>query len=227
MNKGGGMNIENVGLPKWPAMVVVGENVTKEQAAEIIIRTGCWPLHLNDKQWETVCNEVIGLADEHGIECGESVWDKNDAILKSLGVLELEYLHNNQVGSCWIGGPHGWCHWNGVIFSSNSNIGKWPSAGGVLLEWQTIAEAFPFLSLRCQLMDREAGEDGPHHPLVEYAVSGGNAEAVEPKVVLAPPVDDVLSNIHGLLSPGRERGCTEDVLRWAINLVKAVEDAPK
>lgn len=99
--------------------------------------------------------------------------------------LELEHLANFQVASSYIYGVHGWCDWDGNIHAASYNIGKRPTVEEVLQEWSLIAQEFPFLDLRCQLMSGEYCEYGIV-PVVEFVVSQGKAQAVEAKEQLHP-----------------------------------------
>lgn len=205
----------SVNLPKWPAMTVMGDCVTAAQAAEVIIRTTEWHHGCNDRAWRRLVWEAIGakVTVVNGHE--NSDFASVEAARERLRGLRLSYLYTSRVMSSWIGGPHGWCHWNGDIHSTNYNIGKWPSVHEVRAEWTAISEAFPFLRLRCQLWSGETSEDGIR-PLVEYVVARGKVRTLVPQEPLLHPRFDGASDFSGLFQPGRERGCDEAKLRWAI-----------
>ncbi len=140
--------------------------------------------------------------------------------------LDLSYLQNSRIVSSWIGGPHGWCDWNGKIYTSNYNIGKWPSIEEVYNDWIKIAEAFPYLELKCQLMNHEAGEeDAEVTPVVEFSIKKGKVEIYEPKEVLDYPVFGTSDMIRRFSDPFAERGCTikmfEDALKYTEERLKA------
>lgn len=80
--------------------------------------------------------------------------------------------------SCWIGGTHGWCDWDGTIFANSFNVGKWPTVEEVEKDWQAIAAAFPFLDLRSQLLNRGSSEavDEGASPVVEFVVRNSRVE---------------------------------------------------
>ena len=206
----------DIGLPKWPAMVVVGEPVTREQAAEILIRTDGLYFSSNDREFERQLYDALDVP-------MTDRWPDYDAAARSqeaFRVLDLEYLHNARIVSSWIGGPHGWCSWDGCIESSNYNIGKWPGVREVLEEWQTIARAFPYLRLQCELWSGETSEKNTR-PLVRYAVADGRA-VVEPSVapigtVHALPEADIIQRLTG--SAG-ERGCNLSQFRWALQVCR-------
>jgi len=49
----------DIALPKWPAFVVVGKPVTKEQAMEILIRTDSLCFSSNDREFDRELNEAL------------------------------------------------------------------------------------------------------------------------------------------------------------------------
>jgi len=207
-------------LPKWPALVVSGNNVTKEQAKEIIIRTGPAYLCSNDKDFERQIYEVMGISleEENEYSCRPN-FDDIDKVSKDLKILPLEYMRNQRVLSTWIGGPHGWCSWDGVIFANNYNIGKWPSCDTIFEELVTISQAFPFLDMSCQLFSGETYEEGTKC-VVQFDVYDGLVDVIEPRRLAPPSSDSVMDNIHNLRNPLRERGCTIEQFIDAFNFVK-------
>jgi hypothetical protein len=223
------------GLPKWPALVVKGKPVTEDQAKEIIVRTDGFCFSCNDREWEKEINEIIygvrgstfgdlekSLKERHNID--EKDWsgyyDVKDTYTKKYSVLGgLNYITNSRIASSWIGGPHGWCAWNGRIGCSNYNIGKWPSVESVYNEWVIIAEAFPFLELKCQLMDSEAGENEEPKPVVEYEIKNGKVKIYEPKDILDYPVFGSEDMIRRFTDPHAERGCSSKTLKEAFEFV--------
>lgn len=228
----------NKGLPKWPGMVVVGTPVTKEQAAEILVRTNVY-LSCNDNSFNNEAQGIIYEVDGKGKtrydEINEviikklgvdeknfkAVWDYKESKERELGKLDVYYLANSRICSSWIGGPHGWCNWNGQIGCNNYNIGKWPSVEDVYKEWEIIAEAFPYLDLKCQLMNHEAScEDSVENPgpVIEYRIKDGKVKMVEPKKYLQVPVFPDLS--IDFLNPMREIGCTIERLEESVKMVR-------
>lgn len=224
----------NKGLPKWPAIVVKGKPVTEDQAKEIIIRTDSFYFGCNDREWESQINSMVYgvgagnsndleayLKKKHNVNDWSDYWQVKDSYVKKYGRLEdLQYLQNSRISSSWIGGPHGWCSWNGRIGCSNYNIGKWPSTEGVYNEWVIIAEAFPFLDLKCQLMDSEAGENEDPKPVVEYEIKNGKVKIYEPKEILDYPVFGSDDMIRRFSDPHAERGCSAKTLNEALEFVE-------
>ena len=224
----------NLTLPKWPAFVVVGEPVTPEQAAEIILRTDSLYFSTNDHSWagqlnaylyrvspctsfscnEAIC-ELLGLPNGGDFD---KAYEYKRAIHESVGKIPLNYLNNHQIASSWIGGAHGWCSWNGEIGCSNYNIGKWPSVGDVYDEWERIAKAFPFLELKCQLMNHEAGEDDAFDPgpVVEFRIKNGLVKMAKPKDYLKHPSFGGWGGVFG-----SERGCSFEQFKSAVELCRA------
>ncbi|HEY9372556.1 hypothetical protein [Streptomyces sp.] len=212
-------------LTKWPRLLVVGEPVTREQANEILIRTDSWRFFLNDQAWETA---VCDLGDEYGMpvdsmrrlkpgeysERWRDIEADKQARRERMGILDLHDLANHRIGSSWIGGPHGWCDWDGKIGCSNYNIGKWPTVEDVTEDWQAIAAAFPYLNLHAQVVT----DEGEGEVAATWAVRDGEAALVEPveRIVDAEP-DDVEGMVFGLMfNAGRERGVSLERLRAAL-----------
>lgn len=211
----------DVTLPKWPAMTVMGKRVTSEQAAEILIRTNRWHSGCNDREWESVVQKAIGVDLTHASKYSAEFEAIEKASVR-LRRIPLSYLHNARIMSSWIGGPHGWCNWNGDIHATNYNIGKWPIVDEVRSDWAEIAEEFPFLDLRCQLWQGETSEAN-NRPLVEYIVKGGKVRTILPKKPLLYPV------FGGSFEPfcvSNERGCSEETLRRAIQITLDASPRP-
>lgn len=204
-------------LTKWPRLLVTGQPVTPTQANNIILRTHDWPLCANDRNWE---RQVYDAIHTHGAgpqlegdmwNWGRHLHDQFRHWQRRIGVLDLHYLHNNQIASSWIGGPHGWCDWNGNIGCTTWNIGKWPTVEAVTEDWQTIASAFPYLDFRAQLVPEE-GEAAA--PAVEWKVAGGRVQVIDgPSELIVEPGEP---SYFTVLTPGGERGVDLDRLREAL-----------
>lgn len=210
-------DVFNVNLNKWPAMLVVGEKVTVEQAIEINFRTACSYWSSNDKDFLAFIAEVIGanVGNYRNVEF-------TDEIREAWGHIPLEYLSNSNIVSSYIGGPHGWCSWDGEIFSNSYNIGKWPTVREVYDDWCRIAEAFPFLNLRCQLMSGECSEERLT-ALVEFVVKDGAVEVLIPDAtpMITASDCDISRFISMLNNRYREHGSELDfVTRY--NTFKAI-----
>lgn len=204
-------------LTKWPRLLVVGDPITRQQASEVLLRTTDWLTYSlgygNDGRWARV---VDGMAAAYGKPARDhdaprpqgfgldfAVWQEEK------GILDLGYLHNEMINSSWVGGPHGWCDWDGNIGASTWNIGKWPSTEEVTSDWEDIARAFPFLNLHAQLI----GDEGEGALVGTWAVRGGLAALVEPVGLIAEPTDH--APIEWWLT-GSGRGVTVERLREAM-----------
>lgn len=227
----------NLSLPKWPAMVVVGRPVTREQAMEIIIRTDDLYFSSNDHRFNKQLNEYffdvkievdgysaldaairtkLGLSSDNQHKFYHEVYDYTGNKRLEVGQLNLDYLRNSRIVSSWIGGAHGWCDWNGNILCDNYNIGKWPSVKEVYNEWKIIAKAFPYLDLTCQLMNHEAScedmVDNPS-PIVDFIVKNGKVRMKTPNGYLrVPSFPEFSFEIFN-----NERGCTFNQFKDAVD----------
>ena len=175
----------NLGLPKWPQMIVTGEHVTVDQAKEIIRRTDRAfqsGLYSNDEGLDSALADDWRMPDalRHTHRKAPYDWDleqeKRLAWQTAWGVLDTEYVHNEWIGCCFFAGVHGWMHPDGAIGFSD-NVGKWPTVEDVLNDWRTIATAFPFIVADVTLMSAESCEDA--QPVVGIRVCDGNAELVD------------------------------------------------
>lgn len=149
-------------LPKWPAMFVYGARVETEQAKEIIRRTDTffyYPDGKDSKFLRSMADNFGWRVDRWSMRSLNPDRDKHTEILNQWLVrweyIELEYIRNDWISSLFVYGPNGWCHPDGIIQYA-FNVGKWPSVEDLYNEWSKVAEAFPFLSLRVQLHDRES-----------------------------------------------------------------------
>ena len=216
-------------LTKWPRLTVVGEPVTEDQADEILIRTNNWDwIGCNDKAWKQMvetCAGVFGFPPEpswaeefetrvdrmrdHSYKLGE--------FKERMGILELSYLDNCRIESSWIGGPKGWCDWDGTIGTRNYNIGKWPSHEEVLADWEKIAQAFPYLRLNAQLWPDEG--EGGSLPAVQYNVRDGQVTWWENPLDWIEPNDEG-TNLFSVFLPGGERGVGVQRLMRALQTTR-------
>jgi hypothetical protein len=214
-------------MTKWPRLVVVPEKghetVTREQASEILLRTDGSYFAVNDREWPKLCADLLGIPSEwkpypDGGGWWHIPWQGVMAWQESIGALELHYVANSRIMSAWIGGPHGWCDWDGRIGCGTWNIGKWPTAEEVTEDWQKIAAAFPYLDLRAQCI----ADEGDGDVAAQWRVTGGKAALVEPIGRLAPPEDlgeaDMLLRLFGR---DGERGVSLERLTEAMEHVKA------
>ena len=146
---------------KWPQCVIVGKKLTKEQAREVIIKTdlffnSSWAGG-NDEDYEKELRKRLNMPPLRSFDGsdGEDIYTQNDVWQSTHGCLSLNYLNNNWISSCYVGGPNGWCHIDGTIHS-NKNIGKWPAWNEIIEDLETLAHAFPFLDICLYIIDCES-----------------------------------------------------------------------
>lgn len=170
--------------PKWAAMVVVGKPVTANQAREIIIRTSDLYFSSNHHRFTQDLYEHIFHVKKEKLLHHASISDFGtpeqirEAYCRYGIIRPLNFLTNNQIITSYICGPHGWCNWDGTIFTNSYNVGKYPEIDRILKEWMIISNAFPYLDLKCQLYDGETCEDGIE-PYVQFNVKDGVAFMTE------------------------------------------------
>ncbi|MFD8509651.1 hypothetical protein ACFV27_00695 [Streptomyces antimycoticus] len=205
-------------LTKWPRLLVTGQPITEGQANEILIRTAnLWLLHTNDRAWTADVGDILGTeTGKFGMWTPESI----RRVVEELRCLDLKWLYTSRIASSWIGGPHGWCDWDGAIGATTYNIGKWPEVEDVTAEWQTIAAAFPYLDLRAQLIT----DEGAGSLAAEWTVSAGRAVHREPAPgdpLITEPRELGEMDVLARLFVGGERGVPLPRLRAAVAQARA------
>ena len=193
---------------KWPGLLVRGERVSPDEAAEIIVRTSRWPIWSNDKKAQNVYNALAGFVPK-------VPWQEERKVAEKFGALELSYLSNSRIQSSWVCGTFGWCSWEGNIGCSYYNIGKWPSVDEVTEDWAMIAKAFPFLSLTAQVLSEEIGCAEDPEPTAEWVLQKGEVIVRAPLQILIPSSMHVFGG-----EPPTEESSLEKV---GIGLKRALE----
>ena len=222
-------------LCKYPIMLVVGNPITKEQAYELIIRTSSLYYSTNDAEWEESLNEVIygfkvrmfqyGVFKSHlgfteeGNELYDAIYKYQKTISADLKILDLCYVTNcYKIATQYYYGPYGWCDWDGKIFSSHFSIGvKYPTCGEIYDEWVTIAEAFPFLDLKCQLVNYDYDGVYEKHPTIQFNIKGGKVKFSEPRKFITNIINRLPVDFN---DRNHERGCTIEVFKDAVELIR-------
>ena len=224
-------------LPKWPRLLVLGESIKQEQAREIIYKTDSLDFVSNDRPFIKAANRIVYDIDDctSGYELYSKIQEKigktditsafayqNEKRAAIGWINGLYYLHNHRLTSSWIGGTHGWCNWDGTIKAANYNIGKYPSIKEVYDEWVIIAKAFPFLKLKCQLLNGEGVLETPEElkPVVEFVIEHGIVtmqDAEEDKLLLPVEEPDFTKRFS---DPYAERGCTIPEFALGFSIVK-------
>lgn len=230
-------------LGKWPRLLVAGTPVTRAQANDILIRTNGWDwMTGNDREWgatvKRIAHDTAGMPIEPErqnyrgddpefeayAETMRAHWDALHQWNTSMRILSLNYLSNARIYSSWIGGPHGWCNWDGMIGCSNYSIGKWPSVESVTEDWQALAAAFPYLDLRAQLVAEESEGD----VAAEWRVTNGEVTVVDKpgdQILVPSGLEQSVLMAVAFRFTGRERGVSEERLAEALSQVAAASRA--
>jgi len=222
--------IEELALPKWPALLVQGKDVTEEQAREIILRTSVGWLDCNDKEWNEIVRNILGKPMKRDYSWDDDTTAAHAKVAHEWAdcwpsVRPLYYLTNDRIASSWIGGPKGWIDWQGNIFCNTFNVGKWPGMGGLIDEAAALAEAFPFLEAKFQFLNHESGftpED--EESLALLTIEFADGEITVDDSVQEPMTVDLGLEPSAIMmrfeSASSERGCTEEQLTQAVGELK-------
>jgi len=164
---------------KWPAVVISGKPVTRDQALDIIVRTDTFtddvtsPYHGNDRDWLHQVHTSLGLGrlakaaalntcTPEAEVARDYTYKLREDIRRGLGHLRLaaDGLANARVVSSYIWGRHGWCDFDGQI-SGVTNVGKWPDNQSVIDELLKITDAFPYLEFAATVFNEVDDHDDP------------------------------------------------------------------
>lgn len=195
----------DIGLPRWSQLLLTGDPVTQEQAKNIIFATDPFFTSFgsgqgNNRSWESRMQKAMGMEWYHSDRWTRPFSSEDWRVYHALtdmwrhqgNSVPTEYVQNNWASSCFVGGPHGWCHPDGKL-SYSDNIGKWPGVEDVYADFQAIAARYPFITAKATLMDGE-GCESPISPLVTMLISGGEVTFLD-----LPPRDLGHIEIHGSL----------------------------
>lgn len=181
------MKLMNIGLPKWPQLIIVGEDIPVEIAKEIIFRTDDFLTDASDysggnaKDFNKLYRAKSGLHlfnDEvEGKSFQRTNYDKQERLREILDFVHLGYVYNRWASSAFAYGPTGFCSPEGKILFTH-NIGKYPSTEEVYNDFVEIAKAFPMLDMKAALYDLESCQDedengNPKQFLVGFIIKNG------------------------------------------------------
>lgn len=147
---------------KWPQCVIVGKKLTKEQAQEVLIKTDLFFTSSyscgNDDKFEQELRKRLNMPPMNDWNSAreeyERIYNENQSWKSEHKVLDLNYLTNNWISSCYVGGPNGWCHVDGTIHSTK-NIGKWPNWNEIVEDLEQLGNEFPFLDITVYIINCE------------------------------------------------------------------------
>lgn len=170
-------------LGKYPELRVTGDAVTPEQAEEIILATTSWAdlaLYCPVPWLNTVAGYRVHLP--HSERSSDydfgAHWRDLVTLGEKLGTCYTGYLANDLVRDDEWSRLRAWCHWDGQIGNgAGYSIGKWVAVHEVFRSLRRIATAFPFLTMRVQLLSETTGR-----PAYDFTVKAGTvllADATE------------------------------------------------
>ena len=170
---------KNIGLPKWPQLMIVGDDVTVDQAKDIIFRTddfltdGSCYAGGNEREFNKNYRQDCGFPDDKDFEAMKLSF----RVREKIGFVNLNFVVSQWASTCFVGGPHGFCSPKGKIFFQD-NVGKYPSVEEVYEDFVKIAEAWPFLNFKASLYSGESCESDAVC-LVSFVVSNGKVEVTK------------------------------------------------
>lgn len=199
-----------VELPKWPQMVVNGEAVSQDQARDIIIRTDPFFSSIyevaggNDFKFTDWYQKLSGVYDARKAlpDFSFSTLMTFHAVVQdALDAIPLNCINNDWASTCFIFGPHGWCHPDGKIGYCD-NVGKWPEARELYDDWSKVASAFPYLDVLVTFMSGESCDDDAE-PALQFVVQQSSVRAITESFA---PFQRRMRKIGDVLRPRIEKG---------------------
>lgn len=175
---------------KWPAVIISGDKITEEQAADVMISTGFDWINIYDYDADSYSSNyhdnLIKLSDElsknemfkyEGINehCGHILFPNYIQSKLSLHLrgLSLNSLYNSINRDYW-------CTADGSIFSIKS-IGSWPSNVDIIQDAKLIARTFPYLHINISVYDyhSESYNESVYIELFNIEIKNGKASFKE------------------------------------------------
>ena len=187
-------------FPKWAALSVLSDKpLTPQQAEEVILRT----YNFSWLDFSPASKEVADLLQALSLPhsslegdrtriTGNALQNLRDRVRSLDGLLFLQN-HNLSLPAFltpqyrW-SNYQSWCHWDGTI-QIVKNIGPWSCTGEIQDEWAVLAQAFPFLDLRCHIYNGEV-DDNPK-PILEFRVKSGQVSVHSPPNPPVIPLDQI------------------------------------
>lgn len=201
------MNTEITG--KWVQMVVSGKQLTQEQVCEIYLKTDSnlntiemynfksgtehLPPLLKAYYDFSGFNDVYTLLknSENDIDADvfyKRIYEFNEFLHNKIQTIDNYYVTNNWTNSSFIFGAYGWCNPDGNI-KFIDNIGKYPDSEDIVSEWETLADAFPYLDIHVTIMsDENCVAD--RVPLFNLRVLEGKVFITEPDLSVHTTIDN-------------------------------------
>ncbi|AFH14851.1 hypothetical protein LU11_gp320 [Pseudomonas phage Lu11] len=207
----------DLGLPKWPQIMIVGDSVTEEQALDIILRTDKFitgisePMSRRFTQLRALIHKQSGMdaivkaANKHDHE-GVVFFLKYHAqkyIRDALGFCSFECIHNTWAASSYLHGAYGFCSPEGKIFYCDNSRGSYPSTQSYYEDLLALAEAFPYLRFKSSMYGGEHCDDAVKC-VISFVVENGT---------VTPTLEDFGLRAHSTRGANEGADAIIDIMR--------------
>lgn len=203
-----GLNLDEISLPKWTKLRLVGRRVSPELAGEIILRT-THSFFTNDRGARKQIDQMLGMEDVPGpkaespeaespkagsteakLEQLKAMQKRDQAVATRLRSLPAPHHINNagRIATALFGGPRfdGVVDWDGRVHSV-MNIGKSPYAAEVAEDLLNLVRAFPDLDFIAELQEQsvfqedcETAQEAPRR-FIQFRGQAGQLTATLPR----------------------------------------------
>ncbi|MND91206.1 hypothetical protein D3C80_833190 [compost metagenome] len=178
-------------LPKWPQIMIVGDDVTEEQAQDIILRTDKFITGISEAisrrfeplremiQRQSGMDAIVKAANKEARERdheGIAYFLKYHAqkhIRDALGFCSMECIHNTWAASSYLYGAYGFCSPEGKIFYCDNSRGSYPSTQAYYEDLISLAKAFPYLRFKSSMYGGEHCDDNEVKCVISFVVENG------------------------------------------------------
>lgn len=233
---------------KWPAVRIIGPDVSVENARDFILRTdralvSFWSTG-NNRDFQRAYSHFLGFqsaGDFHNIgddgydwtpyNNAQNLWNRFET---ALGHISVGGFASNWVHSCYVGGPDGLVSPTGKVELAK-NFGKWPSEEDIERDLERLAAAFPWLSFKMALWDypeeAEAVEELGKPATMAWELANGTFKRVDANILDGEelPKSYSMDAVIKRINSGRESETTFSMLEiekiWGKQLLEAAGKA--
>jgi hypothetical protein len=169
--------------PKYIFLATKGETITKEQAAEVLVRTGAHTITYSSDEGQAILDSVLGRPSSEFTNLKDfnfaQYWDQMDEFYERVQAIGLHTFYHNLLAVPSYQIPESWINWDGVIDGA-FQAEKWIAEEEILSDLNNIVEAFPYLNFEVQVFFLNEEMDLVHNVEQQFAVKNGETTIVEP-----------------------------------------------
>lgn len=217
----------DLGLPKWPQIMIVGDNVTEEQALDIILRTDKFITGISESisrrfeplremiQKHSGMDSIVKAANKKKKELDHEgigfflQYHAQKHIRDALGFCAMGCIHNTWAASSYLHGAYGFCSPEGKIFYCDNSRGSYPSTQSYYEDLISLAKAFPYLRFKTSMYGGEHCDDNEVKCVISFVVENGT---------VTPTLEDFGLRAHSTRGANEGADAIIDIMRGERNV---------